>query len=105
MSAIVPLDEIRAALRARAEEAGYRETARQVGISPNGLRGILDGKNPYTKSLRALNAWYRAEKTRQPPLPKLVRQTALIELTRHLHRERRQATMDELLRVLEAAEA
>jgi hypothetical protein len=104
MSPDVSLDEIREALSTRAEEVGWRETARQVGLSHNAVRGIVNGKNPYTKSLRALHAWYRAEKTRQPPLPKLARHTALVMLTRHLPDDRRQATIEELNRVLEAAE-
>lgn len=35
-----------------------REVAQHVGMSPNGLRGFVDGAMPYERSLRRLTQWY-----------------------------------------------
>jgi hypothetical protein len=49
---------IRAALRESVEVHSLRGTARELSMSPTGLRGVIDGNMPYVKTLRRARAWY-----------------------------------------------
>jgi hypothetical protein len=51
---------IRQAAVARVRATSLRETAREIGLSPNGLRGFLNGAVPYTQTLKKLRLWYFA---------------------------------------------
>lgn len=52
------VDAIRHAAALAVEERSLRSVAREVGMSPTGLRQFLNGRSPYTATLRRLNAWY-----------------------------------------------
>lgn len=56
----VPLDveTVRSALRQRIEVTSLRTAAREVGMSPTGLRGFVDGSDPYVKTVRRARAWF-----------------------------------------------
>lgn len=58
------LREIRAALHARVEETSLRNTAREVGISPGGLRNTLKGAVPNWQILELLRRWYVKDRIR-----------------------------------------
>ena len=53
-----PLEAIREAAKVAVEQTSLRAVARGVGMSPMGLRHFLDGRRPYSATLRKLNAWY-----------------------------------------------
>ena len=54
-----PLPIIRAALRERIEATSLRGTARAVGMSPTGLRELVEqGTSPYGPTRRRLLVWY-----------------------------------------------
>jgi AcrR family transcriptional regulator len=52
------VEAIREAARLAVEETSLRAVARAVGMSPMGLRHFLDGRAPYSATLRKLNVWY-----------------------------------------------
>ncbi|HEX9939435.1 MAG TPA: hypothetical protein VGB15_19995 [Longimicrobium sp.] len=56
----VRLEAIREAARLATEATSLRAVARAVGMSPMGLRHFLDGRRPYTATLRRLTVWYVA---------------------------------------------
>jgi hypothetical protein len=49
---------IRAAIRQAEKETSLRAVARQVGMSPMGLRNFLNGRTPYTGTYNKLSLWY-----------------------------------------------
>jgi AcrR family transcriptional regulator len=55
------LDRLREAVRERVEATSLRHVARQVGMSPTGLRNFLAGGIPYQKSRRRLFEWMHRE--------------------------------------------
>ena len=58
---------IRAALRREAERTSLRSVAREVEMTPSGLRGVLDGATPYASTRARLRAWYfRWQRGREP---------------------------------------
>ena len=54
----IPVEGIREAARLAVEAGSLRSVARQVGMSPMGLRHFIDGRAPYASTLRKLNTWY-----------------------------------------------
>ncbi|HEX5726795.1 MAG TPA: hypothetical protein VFX98_15070 [Longimicrobiaceae bacterium] len=54
----VPVAAIRSAVDEAVRARSLRSVARQVGLSPTGLRNFLNGRAPYSNTLRKLNAWY-----------------------------------------------
>jgi hypothetical protein len=56
----VPIGAIRDAAALAVERESLRKVARQVGLSPNGLKQFLSGRRPYTSTEQKLNAWYAA---------------------------------------------
>src|SRR4028118_2013034 len=91
------LDMIRGALRQRIAETSLRATARELGMSPTGLQQMIEGASPYKKTVDRITAWYAAWKKDPPPVDPATRHVMLVELTRHLPRDRREATMAEVL--------
>lgn len=58
---------IRQALRREAERTSLRAVAREVGMTPTGLRGVLDGATPYATTRARLRAWhFRWQRGREP---------------------------------------
>jgi hypothetical protein len=49
---------LRDAARARVENSSLRGVAREIGMSPMGLRNFLHGTEPYAPTLRRLRNWY-----------------------------------------------
>jgi hypothetical protein len=49
---------LREAIAARAENTSLRNVAREVGMSPTGLKKFLQGTSPYSPTLRRLRSWY-----------------------------------------------
>jgi hypothetical protein len=43
--------------RLRVAETSLRKVAGEIGLSPTGLRGFLEGAEPYGKTLEKLRAW------------------------------------------------
>jgi len=48
---------IREALREAVERISLRGVARELGMSPTGLRGLIDGAVPYVKTQRKVRVW------------------------------------------------
>jgi len=49
---------LREAAVARVENSSLRGVAREIGMSPMGLRNFLHGTEPYAPTLRRLRNWY-----------------------------------------------
>jgi hypothetical protein len=57
-----------AALRSELREKSLRGLAREVGMSPTGLRGVLDGTVPYGRTRERLRQWWwRGKDELSPP--------------------------------------
>lgn len=59
------VETLREAARTYMDATSLRQAARDIGMSPTGLRGFLDGAAPYVKTERKLRAWYLREAQRQ----------------------------------------
>lgn len=53
--------ELRRAVTQAAETQGVREVARQVGLSPMGLRNVMWGVKPLNRTWAKLRDWYGRE--------------------------------------------
>lgn len=53
-----PLDVLRHAAAEAETASSLRAVAREIGMSPTGLRNFIDGQTPYPSTRRKLNAWY-----------------------------------------------
>ena len=65
MSNEVPTDPRTATIRhmresaaAHVENTSLRQVAREIGMSPTGLKKFLDGTSPYSPTIRRLRNWY-----------------------------------------------
>jgi hypothetical protein len=96
------LDTLREAARLFVDSTSLRQAARDIGMSPTGLRGFLDGADPYVKTARKLTEWYVREAGRQQQSELTVETAAaaLDLLTKHLPVARRDAAAAELVEVL-----
>jgi hypothetical protein len=95
------LATLREAARHFVDATSLRQAARDIGMSPTGLRGFLDGADPYVKTARKLAEWYVREAQRQPvELTAQTASAALDLLTKHLPLDRRRAAAAELVAVL-----
>lgn len=56
-----PFERIREVLTARIEATSLRRVARDVGMSPTGLRKLLEGSRPYSATRQKLERWYVRE--------------------------------------------
>lgn len=52
------IPQMREAVMERVERTSLRHVAREIGMSPSGLRKFLDGNMPYTKTIHRLRRWY-----------------------------------------------
>ena len=87
---------------ARVENTSLRGVAREIGMSPTGLKKFLMGTAPYSPTLRRLRKWYLqyaalpfAEVTYQEA------SAALVVLTHDLTSQARRAAVDGVLESLE----
>lgn len=95
------VETLREAARLYVDATSLRHAARGIGMSPTGLRGFLDGADPYMKTARKLAEWYVREAQNQPT--QLTAETAVAALdllTKHLPVARREAAAAELVAVL-----
>ena len=58
LTAAPPVSAIREAARLAVEAGSLRSVARAIGMSPMGLKHFLEGRRPYSATVRKLNAWY-----------------------------------------------
>ena len=84
------LAQIRGALRERIELTGLRSTARELQMSPTGLRGFVEGAAPYVKTMRRARAWM-AERAREAGQPDAADDAAIAVLLSPLPSDRREA--------------
>ena len=76
---------LRDAVRARIQATSLRRTAREVGLSPSGLQGFLDGAHSYGPTLHRLREWYvRVQVTVPGPISPDTADAAAHLLTRHV---------------------
>ena len=52
------VEQMRAAAATRVEHTSLRGVAREIGMSPTGLKKFLLGTAPYAPTLRRLRKWY-----------------------------------------------
>jgi len=55
------LERIRNALQAAVDSRSLRSVAESVGMSPTGLSNLLNGTQPYGKTMVRLREWYQRE--------------------------------------------
>jgi hypothetical protein len=96
------LDRLRDAVRARVERTSLRHVARQVGMSPMGLRSFVEGGVPYQKSRRRLFEWLHrdAADAREDAAAEVPE--ALASLVADLPAERREGALAALVQTLRA---
>jgi hypothetical protein len=97
-----PIGTLRQAARLYVDATSLRHAARDIGMSPTGLRGFIDGADPYVKTTRKLSEWYIREiQSRNAELSRESAAAALSLLVKHLPEAEREPTTDELLAILE----
>lgn len=97
-----PTGTLRQAARLYVDATSLRHAARDIGMSPTGLRGFIDGADPYVKTTRKLTEWYIREiQSRNAELSRESAGAALSLLVKHLPAAEREPTADEVLAVLE----
>lgn len=55
---VTSIRHIREVAAARVENTSLRGVAREIGLSPMGLKNFLNGTEPYSPTLRRLRSWY-----------------------------------------------
>ena len=97
-----PIQTLRQAARLYVDATSLRHAARDIGMSPTGLRGFIDGADPYMKTTRKLTEWYIREiQSRNAELTQESASAALSLLVQHFPETHREPTMAELLAVLD----
>lgn len=96
------IPQLRTAVIERVERTSLRSAAREIGMSPTGLKKFLDGNMPYTKTLHRLRKWYlqHAADT-EGDIGEEDAQAALRVLVHDLPDEVRAETIQGLLRCME----
>ena len=85
---------------ARVENISLRQVAREIGMSPTGLKKFLDGTAPYSPTVRRLRNWYvRHAAQQQSDVEAVDASAALAVLMHDLGSDSRRAAA---LHVLEA---
>jgi hypothetical protein len=95
------LDRIRSALDESTQVHGLRVTAKQLSMSPSGLRNLIDGARPYGKTVRRVQAWY-AQWSQHHGSPDIADRVAIGVLVATVPAERRQAAIEKLEAVIGA---
>lgn len=95
----VPVETLRAAIRAYAEDVGYRIAAEAVGMSISGLHTLTHADAPmHARTIRKLRAWYvQTAAERDDDVSGELVETALGLLVRHLPEGERDAAMRGML--------
>lgn len=82
---VASIRHIREVLTARVNATSLRRVAREVGMSPTGLRKFLDGTDPYSPTVHRLRVWYlQFANNPGPELEKEAASAALAVLTHDL---------------------
>lgn len=103
-SQAVPLGVLRRAVASRATATSQRQVAREIGLSPRGLRKFLDGAKPHTATRVKLERWYvRAALDLPGSIPVTAARAALQVLLGDLPSRRKRAAADRLLDIVEEA--
>jgi hypothetical protein len=96
------VDTLREAARLYVDSTSLRHAARDIGMSPTGLRGFVDGADPYVKTTRKLTEWYVREiQNRNAELSSESAGAALSLLVKHHTPTQREATVDAIVEILE----
>ncbi len=92
------IQHLRDAAASRVESTSLRGVAREIGMSPTGLKKFLLGTAPYSPTLRRLRKWYLQYGASQRPLVALQdARVALAVLTNDLTPATRRVITDCLL--------
>src|SRR3982750_1610101 len=96
------VETLREAARLYVDATSLRHAARDIGMSPTGLRGFIDGADPYIKTTRKLTEWYVREiQNRNAELSAETASAALSLLVKHHTPTQREGTTEEILDLLE----
>jgi len=96
------IETLREAARLYVDATSLRHAAREIGMSPTGLRGFIDGADPYVKTTRKLTEWYVREiQNRNAELTHESASAALSLLLKHFSPTHRPAAAEEILEVLD----
>lgn len=98
-----PVSALREAARLRVQATSLRKTAREIGLSPTGLQGFLDGTEPYAPTIQKLLEWHVREESRKGmELGADTADAALSLLVRHLPEPRRSEAVRAMLDLIRA---
>lgn len=81
-------ERIRRALDREELRTSLRELARMLDVSPTGLRGFLDGADPYVKTGEKYRRWYLEHGDDRPDM---LLEAAIREVLRRVRPDRREA--------------
>jgi hypothetical protein len=96
------VETLREAARLYVDATSLRHAARDIGMSPTGLRGFLDGSDPYVKTTRKVSEWFVREiQNRNAELSTESAGAALSLLVKHLPPSQRGDTVDGILELLD----
>jgi hypothetical protein len=96
------VETLREAARLYVDATSLRHAARDIGMSPTGLRGFIDGADPYVKTTRKLTEWYVREiQNRNAELSTESASAALSLLVKHHPPSQREATVNDILAVID----
>lgn len=98
----VPLDAIRREAELARDAASLRAVAREVGVTPMGLRAfLLNQGKPQPRTVRKLNLWYARRMARRLPEGEDEARTALTILAGYFPERARRARLLDLLDSME----
>jgi hypothetical protein len=98
----VPLDSIRREAELARDAASLRAVAREVDITPMGLRAfLLNEGTPQARTVRKLNLWYARRMARRLPEGEDEARSALTILAGYFPERGRKARLLDLLDVME----
>ena len=92
-----PVEAIRHAAGVAVEATSLRSVAAQVGMSPTGLRHFLNGRTPYSATLRKLTAWFVRHEAERQGFSAPVAQASLSVLLEAIPEGAREAAAADLL--------
>jgi predicted phosphohydrolase len=96
------VETLREAARLYVDATSLRHAAREIGMSPTGLRGFIDGADPYVKTTRKLTEWYVRElQNRSGELTTESASAAISLLLKHFPPAQREGVAAEVLEVLD----
>lgn len=96
------VQHIRETAAARVEATSLRRVAREIGMSPTGLRKFLDGTEPYTPTVHRLRVWYlRLSELPSADIGREDASAALAVLTRDLPETPRRSAAETVLETLD----